>query len=309
MKGVSKSITALIVTYNRVDLLKECIKAVSTQKYNVSHIIVIDNNSSDGTREYLDSLSIDGLIIRHLKDNIGGSGGFYEGMMIFGKELKDDYIWVMDDDTIPNTNSLMELEKVWNEVSDFGFLASNVRWRDGRPAVMNIPSIDPDNWNVTAESPSSNFYPRVVSASFVSLLIPRNVILDEGLPYKEFFIWEDDAEYTYRISRKYNCYFVPQSTVTHKTKQNIGVNIISEDASRLNRYFYLYRNKTFRMRKEHGEKKVKALGRIGIEYARVLFGRRINDKSKKLRIMSKGIVKGIIFNPKIKYIGDGKDNQ
>jgi len=308
MESKEKKVTALIVTYNRLNLLKECIAAVVSQQYKVNHIIVIDNNSSDGTRGYLDSLSIKGLIVRHLQENVGGSGGFYEGLMIFGRELNDDYIWIMDDDTIPNINSLLELEKVWNKIPNFGFLASNVRWKDGSPAVMNVPSIDPDNWSITAELNTNGFCPRTISASFVSLLVPRDIILEMGLPYKEFFIWEDDAEYTYRISRKYSSYFIPKSIVEHKTKLNIGVNIMDEDETRLSRYFYLYRNKTFRARKEHGFKKLKSLGKIGVDFTKIVSDHCINGRFKKIRIMSKGIIKGMFFNPKIKYINKHKNN-
>lgn len=302
-----KQVTALVVTYNRLKLLKGNIAAITAQTYPVKHILVIDNNSQDGTKEYLDSLQIGGLIVKHLAKNLGGSGGFYEGIKIFEEQLTDDFVWIMDDDTIPTSTTLKELSQCWSTIGQFGFLASNVRWIDGKPAVMNVPAIDQAHWSSDDLEISDNiFYPRVSSASFVSLLVPREVISIKGLPYKEFFIWEDDAEYTSRISREYSCYFVPESIVHHKTKSNDGIDIIDESGSRLSRYFYLFRNKTFRARKAKGAEKIKSLGRIGIEYGQVLFSHGVNQRFKKLGIMSKGIIKGMYFNPKIHYVLNAK---
>ena len=78
-------------------------------------------------------------------------------------------------------------------------------------------------------------------ASFVSLFIKASVIKQLGLPIKEFFIWTDDWEYTRRISRKYNCYLVNKSVVTHKSKSNMGADIINDSEDRLDRYKYIYR--------------------------------------------------------------------
>lgn len=122
-----KQVIALIVTYNRLNLLKENIAAITAQTYPVEHILVIDNHSQDGTRDYLDSLEIDGLIVKHLSKNLGGSGGFFEGIKVFEEQLTDDYVWIMDDDTIPTATALENLSKCWSTIGEFGFLASNVR--------------------------------------------------------------------------------------------------------------------------------------------------------------------------------------
>jgi rhamnopyranosyl-N-acetylglucosaminyl-diphospho-decaprenol beta-1,3/1,4-galactofuranosyltransferase len=44
-------VTAVIVTYNRFELLKECIAAVKVQTYKPSSILVVNNNSTDGTEQ------------------------------------------------------------------------------------------------------------------------------------------------------------------------------------------------------------------------------------------------------------------
>ncbi|OQJ74480.1 hypothetical protein BMS83_09665 [Leuconostoc pseudomesenteroides] len=51
-----KKVSAAIVTYNRLDLLKESLGAVLGQTKYLNHVIVINNKSNDGTKEYLSSL-------------------------------------------------------------------------------------------------------------------------------------------------------------------------------------------------------------------------------------------------------------
>ena len=63
-------VTAVIVTYNRLELLKECIAAVKAQTYKPSFILVVNNDSTDGTTEWLNQQS--DLIVIH-QPNKGGA--------------------------------------------------------------------------------------------------------------------------------------------------------------------------------------------------------------------------------------------
>lgn len=301
-----KKVTALIVTYNRLDLLKESISAVLSQTYRISHLIVIDNDSSDGTKEYLDNLEISNLLIKHLEKNLGGSGGFYTGIALFQKELTDDYIWIMDDDTIPTPDALLNLSYGWNRFPKFGFLASNARWIDGSAAIMNVPFVEQGSWTNDMNQRDPLMLPKIKKASFVSIVISRKVITNVGLPYKEFFIWGDDAEYTDRISNSYSSYFVSKSIAIHKMKSNAGVNITKENGDRVARYFYSFRNRTFYARKEKGKVKIKLFLRLYSDLIQVSFGRHVKARFPKIKVICKGIFRGMFFNPKIDYIDGNK---
>ena len=100
---------AIVVTYNRKKLLKECIRNLQKQTQQVD-IIVIDNMSTDGTVDMLKPLIKNNSIIYHSTGkNIGGAGGFYEGIKLAYK-LGYEYFWLMDDDCIPQSNSLRQLK-------------------------------------------------------------------------------------------------------------------------------------------------------------------------------------------------------
>ena len=107
MKNVMKKIVAVVVTFNRIADLKECLKALHNQSYKDFDIVVVNNGSTDGTRDYLDSQS--DIITIH-QDNLGGAGGFYAGMK-YMFENGYDWLWMMDDDGIPDENQLKELLK------------------------------------------------------------------------------------------------------------------------------------------------------------------------------------------------------
>ena len=83
MENKKEKIAAVVVTYNRKELLKECLDALLAQTHPLDSIILIDNASTDGTPEFLkekgflDNPKIDYV---RLSENSGGAGGFYEGM-------------------------------------------------------------------------------------------------------------------------------------------------------------------------------------------------------------------------------------
>jgi len=100
-------VAAVVVTYNRKDLLIQCIEALLNQTRPPDEIIVVDNSSTDGTYQIIPHRFPHVTYVR-LPENIGGSGGFHEGMKL-AHEKGYDCIWVMDDDATPEVNALKYL--------------------------------------------------------------------------------------------------------------------------------------------------------------------------------------------------------
>lgn len=291
------SVIAVVVTYNRKQLLKECISALLNQNNNNLKILVVDNASTDNTHEYiLDLIDNQKVIYENTGANLGGAGGFNFGMKK-AVEMGCDYVWVMDDDCIVQQNTLAELLNFANSINDdFGFLSSVVRWTDGSICKMNIQSKD-------FRKPITNFekVQKIKSASFVSILINTDAIIDVGLPIKDFFIWCDDIEYTYRISKKYISYLVPQSEVIHKSINNVGSNIVKDDSNKIKRYFYAYRNERYFFRQIGFKARLYGLLRICYHALKITF-LKCDNKKQRLNTMLKGYRAGKNFNPKIEYI-------
>ena len=101
------TITSIIVTYNRKEELLRCINAVKNQTVKCTSILIVNNASTDGTKEILSSDNE--LIVFNLEKNLGGSGGFYNGLKLAHENLKSDYYWLMDDDGYPSEKCLEQL--------------------------------------------------------------------------------------------------------------------------------------------------------------------------------------------------------
>ena len=106
-----RGITAVVVTFNRCDLLVRCIEFLRKQTIGLNSIIVVNNGSTDGTKEWLDTQA--DLDIIH-QENVGGSGGFYRGIEHAYKK-GFDWIWCMDDDVYPEPDCLENLLKQYDE--------------------------------------------------------------------------------------------------------------------------------------------------------------------------------------------------
>ena len=289
---------AVIVTYNRKDLLIECISAVLAQKPYAPGIILIDNDSSDGTAEAIEEYKQNGRVqYFNTGSNLGGAGGFNYGIRK-AAELGYDYLWIMDDDCIPTGTALSELLSVTEKKPGFGFLSSKVLWKDGSICEMNVPR---ETMTRDVMDFKKGQVKQVVMASFVSLFVPADIVRELGLPIKEFFLWTDDWEWTRRISRKYPCYLVTNSVVTHKSKSNIGADISSETADRLDRFNYLYRNDVVLYRREGLNGFVYEIVRLTGHCIRVILKSK-DHKWERIKKIIGGTREGLKFHPELEFV-------
>ena len=294
------SIAAVVVTYNRKELLRENIEALLNQSFSQFDIMIIDNASTDGTYEYISDLARNQEKVKYYNTgkNLGGAGGFSLGIK---KACEKGYekVWIMDDDTIPKTTALEELVKADRLLnSDFGFLASTVLWTDNSWNKMNLLRTDPWHAFEKVDLVERGVIP-INRASFVSLLINADAVFELGLPIKEFFIWSDDQEYTDRLSKKYPCYYVSHSKVVHKTVTNEGSNIAVDSMDRIDRYKLAFRNEYYIARRNNTKKEY----RINVRGYLLTILRKSNDyKFKRIKTLLSGVLAGKRFKPEIEYL-------
>ncbi len=289
-------VAAVVVTFNRLEKLKKVIAAIEAQEHTPTHLVIVDNASTDGTGEYLAQLTSPlPLEIVSLDTNTGGAGGFSAGMRR-GYELGADFVWIMDDDGYPEPDALAKLESGITEASialgaQVPFACSVVTFTDGEICEMNNP-VPTWDWARLLVKGQQNVL--VSQCSFVSVLIPRWVLEKHGLPYKEYFIWFDDAEYTIRISRETPGIQVLDSVTVHDMGENKGVNWGMVDEKNAWKFAYGARNQaSFHW---HHRSKPHFL----VFAAQVLVGMRRGKVSKKLqRGIRKKLWEGIRFNPQI----------
>ena len=295
---MGRNVGIVVVTYNRLQLLTEVIDALRKQSYNDYQIVVVNNGSTDGTEKWL---SQQRDIITITQENLGGAGGFFTGMK-YVAEHGYEYCWIMDDDVLCMEDSLFQLLSVYDKDIKAGFVCSKVIGEDG--SSMNVPIVDLRE--------DSNGYPqwydksdlgliRVKKATFVSVLFPCSIIKDFGLPYKEYFIWGDDWEYTQRISEKMTCYMSIRSKVIHRRK--IQKRIIFEqekDIVRINNYYYAFRNNNYNSVKYKEKSKVYVICSLLFH----AFKSAVNMKFLHSKIYFKSLKAFLVFAPRIEYPSD-----
>lgn len=292
-------VAAVVVTYNRKELLKECIEALKASTCSVD-VIIVDNNSTDGTKEYIADLIGKDVIYKRLRKNLGGAGGFSAGMK-YAVKKGYEYVWIMDDDTIVKKDTLEVLLKAKDEISDdFGFISSSVKWIDGSDCKMNRQTYKEQISDYEKSYVMKGIYP-VKAATFVSLLFSSDAIKQIGLPLKEYFIWGDDKEYTLRMSNEFACYNVVDSQVVHKMNNNEGSNITKDDIGRIDRYYYAYRNDFATARSQGIKDLLIYMAGFMLNAVRIILFAPSN-KSKRLGIMLKGLKDGIAFRPRVRYV-------
>lgn len=294
-----KKVLASIVTYNRKELLKESIEHLLAQTYESMDILIVDNFSNDGTYEYIKDL-IDDTKVFYVNTgaNLGGAGGFNWGIKE-GVQRGYEFQWIMDDDTMPEPGALDAFMKADELIKDYGFLCSRVLWTDGTACNMNIPGQSP-YWHENMDKITLGYMP-VKSTSFVSCFIPSKIVMEVGLPFKEFFIWGDDAEYTRRISMKHPCYFVSDSVVIHKMKSNRGTDIADEHPDRLFRYTYSYRNLYYVAKMEPNRlPKYLYYYRVLLDVKSIM-KKGVEGKRKKLKVIRQGLRKRKKFKPVVEF--------
>lgn len=246
-------VVAVVVTWNRIHLLTESIAALRAQTHLPAAIVVVDNASTDGTTALLGSAYADegpvALDVVHLAENTGGAGGFTVGVE-HALGHQPDLVWLLDDDTVPTPTAAAELVRAWQEYPGPqrpAVLASKVVWTDGRDHPMNTPRPKPGAGAEEKAAAARVGAIPVRSASFVSIACDAGRIRDRGLPVADYFLWNDDFEYSTRLIRDGVGLYCPDSVVVHKTKVFGGTDVDPGE-----RFFYEVRNKLWVFTRSQG---------------------------------------------------------
>ncbi|MGX7042343.1 glycosyltransferase family 2 protein [Leuconostoc holzapfelii] len=296
-------VSAVIVTYNRLPLLKEAIQNVLAQDTTaLQHLIVVNGASTDGTQDYLATINDPRVIVENLAQNLGGAGGFNWGIRQFIEKTSDDYVWLMDDDSMPTPTALTKLLDLFAS-HPAGWAASKVVWTDGNWSKMNVPA--PIQGTAKTLLHDQTQWLPIKQATFVSTIFSREVIAQIGLPQKEYFIWGDDIEFTQRATQVSDGYFVRDSIVVHASQANPKPgDIVGElDEARLPRYHFEYRNRILTSRRRHAVLKLlKTFVHTGLDFLKTLVLPGVHFRGRKLKIILQGTYQGVRFQPAIEYV-------
>lgn len=189
-------IAAIVVTYNRLGLLKRTIDCLRNT-HGLDAIIVVNNGCTDGTKEWLQQQCD---IISIHQENEGGSGGFYTGIE-HAYQAGYDLFWCMDDDVFPRPDCLKKLLEA--DTEGVGILCPR-RIQDAKIFVNECVELNLSNpfYSLHKNKLSSDvrFPVPIEGMVFEGPLIKREVVKEIGYPNKDLFIFYDDTDYSYRAS-------------------------------------------------------------------------------------------------------------
>jgi GT2 family glycosyltransferase len=210
------SVAAVVVTFNRKELLCECLDALLAQTYPVSRIVLIDNASSDGTAEllaekgYLENEIFDYL---RLPVNSGGAGGFHEGVKR-AFEAGFDWLWLMDDDVEPVPNAL---KKMLSHANVSQCIQGCKVFSDGRSEDWERwANIDESGRRAASQESQTLDYISAQIGCFEGMLIHRQIVSKIGFPDKRFFVGGDDVAYGYLASKHTRVIYIREACFLKK---------------------------------------------------------------------------------------------
>jgi len=243
------SVCAVVLTYNRKELLQQCLEAIALQTRGCDKVIVVDNASSDGTDEFLDANWRGRVEVHSLAENVGAAGGFNVGIRAAYRS-NPSFIWVMDDDVIADPDALEQLLLADERLNGHGvqpsYLVSVARSRSG--VLTEIPDLDRRR-NALGFPGWARFLDLglvpTLGATFASILLPRSTVQEHGFPLASMFIFGEDREFTVRVTRDRPGYLVGASRVLHARKLEGALDTLTEtNPVRLRYHYFMHRNTT-----------------------------------------------------------------
>jgi GT2 family glycosyltransferase len=235
---MGNKVCAVTVTYgNRFHLLKQVVESALAE--GVYKVIVVDNNSEPESREklkeYEKELGSQRIKVLYLDDNYGSAGGFKRGLEEAYNNPACEFIWLLDDDCVPQSNALIELISIYKKklkgIGNDNFALCSFRPQvddrtklilTGKNKIANLIFRQNNTYkgfHVTSFlfklliklkiiDISKNLFSVVDkiiecdSCGYSGLFFNKEIIQKIGLPDENLFLYSDDIEYTYRITKK-----------------------------------------------------------------------------------------------------------
>lgn len=216
-------IAAIVVTYNRKKMLQDCLRGIIKSDRSLDRIFVIDNGSTDGTREMVNEVYGSNEKIEYLRQkNSGSAGGFYTGAKA-AYEWGADWIWFLDDDVMPEPTCLEKMLK-YQHVSH----CIHPSKRDIHNIEFMWESIfDPSTGRMSflenISFKNGKDFTFVNIGCFEGMLMHRDVVEKIGFPDPRFFIVADDALYGFLASLYTNVIFIKDATIVKLVSFNFQI--------------------------------------------------------------------------------------
>ncbi|WP_413160957.1 glycosyltransferase family 2 protein [Capilliphycus salinus ALCB114379] len=230
-------VTVAVVTYNGINVIKNCLDSLQSQTYKPAQILVIDNASTDNTPDWVEEHYSQIKVIR-LNSNCGPNPARNQGIL---NTPDNDLTLLVDDDAILAENCLNELVKAYQRYPEAAILAPRLVYNDQRDTIQHEGAFI----HYTAEAvllnndkplnQGSKDITQVHAVSGTCLLVSKSAAKKIGLFDEDYFFGRTDGEFSFRLTISgYKVYTVPDAVCYHRVKKR-----------GLSKLFYQVRNRWY----------------------------------------------------------------
>lgn len=203
---------AVVVTFNRLAQIRVTVDRLLDSP--IDHLLVVDNGSTDGSRDWLAQRNDPRLELICTERNLGGAGGFALGVDQMTRRHDPDWLLLGDDDSRPEPGMIERF--LHSDHGDWDAVAGAAYYPDGAICGMNRPVLNPfmhlDIFFKTLVGGRRAFHLKdadyaqpdavpVDGASFVGFFLSRRAVQLAGLPDARMFIYAEDGLYSLGLSR------------------------------------------------------------------------------------------------------------
>ena len=212
----------IVLTYNNYEDTRECLDSIAKLDYHPREVVVVDNNSLDGSLEKLKRDHPDLIYIENAA-NLGFSGGNNAGIR-YALERGADLVWLLNNDTVVDPEALTRLVEAAGILGDAGILGSMNYYYDFPDRIHfaggEMVKGKGKGRHIGGEEVEDYYLDSPLLTDFVtgaSLLARREMIEEVGLLDESYFLYLEDADWALRARRKgWRAYLVPDSKIWHK---------------------------------------------------------------------------------------------
>lgn len=227
-------LSIIIVSYNTRKITLDCLNSIqnSLKDSRLSYeIIVVDNNSSDGTVEMLEKTQSASWRIKIIlnKENLGFAKANNQAV----KEASGDYILFLNSDIIVLDDAIEKLFNFYKKNEDkINFLGGKLLNKDltpqpscgpfySLPVIFSALFLKGDYWGLTRYSP--NKLKQVDWVSGACILTKKEYFNKIGCFDEKIFMYMDEIDLLYRAKKSgYRAFFYPESRFIHLASASSG---------------------------------------------------------------------------------------
>ncbi|PIP28149.1 MAG: hypothetical protein COX29_02805 [Candidatus Moranbacteria bacterium CG23_combo_of_CG06-09_8_20_14_all_35_22] len=208
----------IILNYNGRACLKKALASVFRMDYPNFEVILVDNNSTDGSFEMI-KREFSKIILIKNSENLGFSSGNNIGIE-YALERGADYIWLLNYDTEIEKNSLDFLVEEIEKNERIGIISPVILVGDSKKIWFSGGEIDwfkMKSQHQEKELQKNNFNTDYISGC--AMLIRAEVFRRAGLFDEDYFLYWEDADFSLRVKKAgYKLAVCTSSRIRHYEK-------------------------------------------------------------------------------------------